>query len=196
MKYKDLTESNSDLITEAGQLLSIANWFKDKYGSVLKRIGEKETKSFVNQHQRFFLRWMGRFRAEWSTITMNVVYQYMHSVNKLSDMDIVDVVNKVLKEPETAGDQLTIAQIRDHDRSLLVSSLSKVPKSNQGQIITEKMIASGSMRQLEQHWSQQASAQYGRKSVKSAGSGYKTQSGPPVARTAEIDSAISQLEKL
>lgn len=161
MKYTEINALNEQPLNEIGPLVSIANWFGKKYHDAIanssKRVGEGEIQKFVNKHLRTFMQLMGRYQVDWPTVTMYVVYQYMRLIMKLSDTDIVEVVNEVLLDPTVRGKKLNLQQIQDKTKTLIVSDIgTSMQGQNKAQVTTEKMITAAAIKQMERHWEAQA----------------------------------------
>lgn len=171
-------------LDEIGPLISIANWFADKYDKVLsageQKMGAGKIQKFTNQHFRAFMRFMGMNRVDWPTLTLYVVYRYMRVVMKLSDQDIMEVLNSVMIDPTVRGKKFkTLDQIRDPNKNTLLSSLGRAganPKKI-GQIIGEKMIAAAAMQQVQNHWDKQAGV---KQKPSTASQGTQTTGAAPV----------------
>jgi hypothetical protein len=142
-------------LDEVASLKSIAGWFGNQLKSVFdknvkaRKVGEKEIRNFTNEHMRAFMKLMGRYRADWPTLPMRVIYQYLHTTMLLNDNEIVNIVNNVREE---SGEKaLTLKDIQDVNRKNRVSM-----NPNNSQIIAEKILADAAIRQLENHWAKQA----------------------------------------
>lgn len=158
----DLEEQRLD---EIRALLNMANWFAKKYHNVIasgaQKMGEGEVQKFTNQHLRAFMQMMGRYKQDWPTVTMYVIYQYLRLVMKLNDQDITDVINTVAKDPKVKAKKiLTLQQIRDQNKNTVPSSISTVggDPAKTNQLIAQMIIAGGAIRQMERHWERQAGA--------------------------------------
>lgn len=161
MKISELLKEDEQLDEIAGGLVSIANWFGQKYHNVLKtgsvKLGQGEVQRFTNKHMRTFMQMMGRYQQNWDTVTMRTIYQYMRLVMKLTESEIVKVVNGLMVDPTVRGKKLSLAQIQDAKNSLVIGDLSAKATTPVGaQVVVEKLIAAGAMRQLENHWETQA----------------------------------------
>lgn len=148
------SEFDRTQIDEVSQLIGIQNWFKGLYnkdakskriGDQAKKAGEAEVRQFTNQHMNAFMKQMGRYGKDWPELTMRVVYQYLRAGMRLSDDDIIHVVNRV------TGKDLSLRDIQDPDNTVAIASINDKP-----QVTAEKIIAAGSLRQLERHWETQA----------------------------------------
>lgn len=199
-------------LDEIGPLISIANWFAKKYHDTLatgaQKLGAGKIQNFTNQHFRTFMQFMGMNKVDWPTLTLYVVYRYLRLVMKLSEQDVLSVLNSVMVDPTVKGKKFTsIDKIRDPNKNTLISSLSRAggdPKKL-GQIIGEKMIAAGAMQQVQNHWDRQAGvrsdASQQAPAATSASKTASTVSPPSVAsppapspRVAAINAAISKLK--
>lgn len=154
---------SEDRLDEVGPLVSIANWFAKKYHDTLatgaQKMGAGKLQNFTNQHFRVFMQFMGMNKVDWPDLTMYVLYRYMRLVMKLDDQDILNVVNSVMVDPTVKGKKFkNISQIRDLKKNVLVSSLGTVggDPTKLGQVIGEKIIASGAMQQIQNNWDTQA----------------------------------------
>lgn len=161
MKYREINTLNEQqTLNEIAPLVSIANWFGQKYHDVIaassKKTGQGEIQKFVNKHLRSFMQVMGRYQVDWPTVTMYVIYQYMRLFMKLPDADIVEVVNSVILDPTVKGKRLTLQQIQDKEKTLIVGDISKIMQGqNKATVIVEKLITAAAVRQMERHWETQ-----------------------------------------
>lgn len=155
MRAADL---ESHRIDEIGPLISVKNWFEKKFHDILatgsQKLGQGEMQKFTNQHLRAFMQMMGRYNMDWPTVTMSVVYQYMKNGMHLSNEDIADVVAEALRNPELQASvrKLTIGQIQDKAKQLVVATLTKNPKVVQPAKVVEMLLITAAMRQMERHW--------------------------------------------
>lgn len=161
MKIDEILREDEQLDEVVGGLVSIANWFGKKYHDVLKtgsiKVGQGEVQRFTNKHMRTFMQMMGRYQQNWDTVTMRTVYQYMRLVMKLSESEIVTVVNGLMVDPTVRGKKLSLIQIQDAKSGLVVGDLSAKATTPVGaQVVVEKLIAAAAMKALENHWEQQA----------------------------------------
>lgn len=216
-------EFRSDLeeqrLEEIRALMNMANWFAQKYHNVIasgaQKMGEGEVQKFTNQHLKAFMQMMGRYRQDWPTVTMYVIYQYLRLVMRLNDQDITDVINTVAKDPKVKAKKvLTLQQIKDQNKNTLPSSISTVggDPAKTNQLIAQMIIAGGAVRQMERHWERQANAAAmpasnhapaapRRKAVAqaptsqqaSAGSQSQTTTQAPPTQIANINAALTQL---
>ena len=134
-------------VNEVAPVKSIAGWFKGLIDKDVKarKAGEAEIKNFTNQHMTAFMKQMGRYGKDWPNLTMRVLYQYLQTGMKLRNDDIVHVVNMI------TGKNLSLRDIQDPDNNIRVFSIN--PRAQE---TAEKIIAAGSLRQLERHWETQA----------------------------------------
>lgn len=153
-------------LEEVAPLISIANWFSKKYYNVIssgaQQMGAGKIQKFTNQHLKTFMQFMGMNRVDWPTLTLYVVYRYMRLIMKLSEEDILDVVNSVMIDPTVKGKKFTnVSKIRDPNKNTLISSLPTVVNNPKkvGQILGEKLIAAGAIQQVQNHWDKQAGIQ-------------------------------------
>lgn len=158
----DIKEQRLD---EIKALMNMANWFAQKYHDALatgaQKLGQGEVQKFTNQHLRAFMQMMGRYKQDWPTVTMYVIYQYLRLVMRLNDQDIADVVNTVAKDPKVkAKKTLTIQQIHDTNKNTMPSSFSTAggDPTKTNQLIAQMIVAGGAIRQMERHWEKQAGA--------------------------------------
>lgn len=199
--------SGDERLDEIGPLISIANWFANKYQKTLSmgatKLGAGKIQGFTNQHFRTFMKFMGMNRVDWPTLTLYVVYRYMRLVMKLPDRDIMTVLNSVMKDPTVMGKKFTsVEQIRDPGKDTLVSSLSNAggDLKKLGQVIGEKMIAAGAMQQVQNHWDKQAGIREPEqgptdtgRSEKAAAADPDSGTTTPMPDTDKIKAALSQI---
>lgn len=216
MRYEEFQDKvNEQRIDEIGALIGMANWFSQKYHDVIskgaQKLGQGEVQKFTNQHLKAFMQMMGRYKVDWPTVTMYVIYQYLRLVMKLSDQDITDVVNTIIKDPKVMGKKLlTGQQIKDQNKNTLPSSFSKAggDPAKTNQLIAQMIIAAGATRQMERHWETQAGvprAQSGGQTTTTARQPSNTRapqastpsqqstSAPSQQNLANINAALSQL---
>lgn len=147
--------SKTEQLYEIAALKSIANWFAPKYKAFMdknekaRQAGEAEIRKFTNDHMFTFGKLMGRYRQDWDSVTMRVIYKYLRYTMKFSDNEITRVVNNVLEE---SGQQtMNIQAIQDRANNTKVG-LNKY----RSQITAEKIIAAAAIIQLEKHWENEA----------------------------------------
>lgn len=147
-------------LDEAGVVNSIANaakWAYGKYNRSLNTFsefsGKLQMNTYVSKHIQAFINFMGRYRIDWSTISMYVVYRYLQLGMHLSNDDIVSVVNEVLSDSTSGANQqnLSLQQIQDTKKQLRLSRLVKVGRSS-AQNLVEMIIAAAAIRGLERQW--------------------------------------------
>jgi hypothetical protein len=166
MRYTEFeSRVDEERLDEIGALISMKNWFSQKYHDVIsagaRKMGEGEVQKFTNQHLKTFMQMMGRYRQDWPTVTMYVVYQYLRLIMKLNDSDILDVINTTMKDPKVRTKKpLVLQQVRDPNKNTLPSSFSQTggDPAKTNQLITQMIIAAAAVRQMERHWERQAGA--------------------------------------
>ena len=161
MKIDEILREDEQLDEIAGSLVSIANWFSKKYHDVMKtgsvKLGQGEVQKFTNQHMRTFMRAMGRYRQDWDTVTMKTVYQYMRLTMKLSEADILSVVNGIMVDPTVRGKKLSLIQIQDAKNKLVIADIGAIGNTpNNPQVVVEKLIAAAAVKAIENHWEDSA----------------------------------------
>jgi hypothetical protein len=209
MKISELQQSQQ--LDEIAALMNMANWFAQKYHNVIskgsQKLGQGEVQKFTNKHLRTFMQMMGRYQVDWPTVTMYVIYQYLRLVMKLSDQDILDVVNTTMRDPKVKSKKiLTIQQVKDQNKDTLPSSFSTTggDPAKTNQLIAQMIVAGGAMRQLERHWETQVGAtkepakdhstdvrQRASRSKPATATQTTQTTAPPPAST--IDAALAQL---
>ncbi len=187
MRYEEFQSSDAtQKLDEIKALANMANWFSQKYHDVIaagaQKLGQGEVQKFTNQHLRTFMRMMGRYQADWPTVSMYVIYQYLRLIMKLGDADILDVVNATMKDPKIKTKKpLVIQQVRDPEKNTLPASFSQTggdpEKTNQ--LIAQMIIAAAAVRQMERHWEKQAGAE----AMPAASSGRGGTAQPTAARS-------------
>lgn len=167
MRYDEFQASDAkQQLDEIKALANMANWFSQKYHDAIaagaQKMGQGEVQKFTNQHLRSFMRMMGRYRADWPTVSMYVIYQYLRLIMKLNDNDIMDVVNSTMKDPKVKTKKpLTLQQVKDQNKNTLPSSFSQTggDPATTNQLIAQMIIAAGAVRQMERHWERQSGAE-------------------------------------
>lgn len=168
MRYEEFqaSDANKQQLDEIKALANMANWFSQKYHDAIaagsQKMGQGEVQKFTNQHLRSFMRMMGRYRADWPTVSMYVIYQYLRLIMKLDDNDIMDVVNSTMKDPKVRTKKpLVLQQVKDQNKNTLPASFSQTggDPAKTNQLIAQMIIAAGAVRQMERHWEKQADAE-------------------------------------
>ena len=166
MRYEEFqSPTGEQKLDEIKALVNMANWFSQKYHDAIaagsQRMGQGEVQKFTNQHLRAFMRMMGRYQADWPTVSMYIIYQYLRLIMKLNDSDILDVINTTMKDPKVRTKKpLVLQQVRDPNKNTLPASFSQTggDPAKTNQLITQMIIAAAAVRQMERHWEKQASA--------------------------------------
>lgn len=132
-------------------MVSIKNSFASKIKALLDKnerarlAGEAEIRKFTNDHMTTFNKLMGRYRQNWNSVTMYVIYRYLNKTMRLNDNEIMQIVNNVMRE---SGQSLINSKtLKDSENNIQVNTISK-----NAQITAEKIIANAAIKQLEKHW--------------------------------------------
>ena len=148
-------EFGTQHLDEIAALQSIANWFAPKYKAFMnkneaaRQAGEAEIRKFTNEHMNKFGIHMGRYRQDWPTVTMYVIYQYLRRTMGLNDNEILQIINDVMQE--SGQKPVNLQAIKNPKSNIKVGS-----NAQRAQITAEKIIAAASLAQLEKHWDNEA----------------------------------------
>lgn len=105
---------------------------------------------------------------------------------KLNDVDILKIVNDIMKDPTVRGKRMTIQQIKDINKKLVVSSIgTSIAAANGAQILIEKLITAAATKQMELHWEEQSGVDTATQQQKQAPRGGASTSGQTTTTTTQ-----------